>query len=207
MFTPDAISGPADLDPRVERCRAVVDVLLDVGMKLVRTLDPEQGAPPVSDPVHAYCRLARALRLTLLVEARLTALAEGGAAAVASERGLSQSAEAEDDDEPADELETAEAGETSERLRVERDREAPDEIQRFLTRPLADLAAIICRDLGLAPAEALEVQTAFSDLTANDDDVDERAPRALDPPPTGPWRTPQGSARRAEHRKRPHPPP
>ena len=185
----------------------MVDVLLDVGMKLVRTLDPEQGAPPVRDPVHAYCRLARALRLTLLVEARLAALAEGGAEAVAAERGLSQSAEAEDDDEPADELETAEAGKTSERLRVERDREAPDEVQRFLTRRLADLAAIICRDLGLPPAEALEVQATFADLTANDD-VDERTLGADPPPDRAALRgAPQESLRPATQRRRPHPPP
>jgi hypothetical protein len=79
--------APADLDPRVERCRRVVDGLVEVGMNLVRTLDPANGPASVRDPFLAYCRISRALRLTLVLEARLAALVEaGGPAAQVSER-------------------------------------------------------------------------------------------------------------------------
>ena len=172
MSAPDAASDPADLDPRVERCRRVVDTLLDVGMKLVRTLDPERGPAPVRDPILAYCRIARALRLTLLVEARLAALALGGAPALAVERRLAGAEEETREDEPADGTEAgdpAEGVERGERDRIDRDRETPDEIDRLLHRPIPEIAAIICHDLGLAPAQAIEVQAAFADLTANDD--------------------------------------
>jgi len=183
MLTPSAASvasgDSAALDPRVERCRQAVDLLLDCGMKLARALDPERGPPLVRDPVLAYCRLSRALRLTVLLETRLAALAEGGVRV--AERGFALAAEAAVQDageaEPTDAQDTggegaahrAETCQAGERVGVQRDREAPDEIERFFNRPLTELAAAICCDLGLSAAEALEIQAAFADLTANDD--------------------------------------
>jgi hypothetical protein len=172
MFAPDATAESADLDARVERCRRVVDTLIEVGMKLVRTLDPERGPAPVRDPFQAYCRISRALRLTLLIEARLAALAEGGGPAVAAERGLAGTSVEGSQGEPLEEPEAEAAGEAAEaagRAGGERDREAPDEISRFLSRPMGEIVAMVCRDFDLPQAEADEAQAAFAELTANDD--------------------------------------
>jgi hypothetical protein len=172
MSCSDAIGAPAGLDHRVERCRRVVDVLTEVGMKLVRTLDPQRGPASVRDPIAAYCRLSRALRLTLLLEARLEALARGGAAAMTAERRLAAGAPegAPQDAEAVEAVEAVEHAEADDaEARRERDREGPDEIDRFLARPLTEVAAAVCRDLGLSSAEAHEAEAAFAELTANDD--------------------------------------
>ena len=145
----------------------MVDTLLDIGMKLVETLDPQRGSSQVSDPIQAYCRLSRSLRLTMMLESRLATLAAGGARVLAAERSLAQAAEEADDDKEDEGSEPVAARGGS--IRVERDREAPDEIARYLKRPLTELAAAICRDLGLPAAEARDVEAAFASLTANDD--------------------------------------
>jgi len=150
----------------------------------VRTLSPELGPTPVRDPVLAYCRLARSLRLTMILETRLAAIGKGGAQTLAAERSLAQAAEEasqDADDEATDDkadggAKTGEAAGRGESGRLERDREFVDEIERGFNLPLAELAAAICRDLGLAPAEALEVQAAFAELTANDDQPDSVEP-------------------------------
>ena len=216
VLTPDAsstpIGEPTAVDPRVERCRQVVDVLLDTGMKLVRTLSPELGPTPVRDPVLAYCRLARSLRLTMILETRLAAIAKGGAQTLAAERSLAQAAEEasqDADDEATDDEadggpEAGEAAERGESDRVERDRESADEIERGFKLPLAELAAAICRDLGLPAAEALEVQTAFAELTANDDQPEPAGP--VRPTPfsdLGEGRRRQGGSRWKGSRPRP----
>jgi len=141
-------------------------------MNLVRTLDPERGPAPVRDPFQAYCRVSRALRLTLMIEARLAALAEGGAPAAAAERELAGPSTAAVEGEPLEGLEAGEAAETVQRAGVERDREGPDEIDRFLSRPMGEIVAMVCREFGMSPAEADEAQAAFAELTANDDDSD-----------------------------------
>ena len=145
----------------------MVDTLLDIGMKLVETLDPQHGPAPVSDPIQAYCRLSRSLRLTMMLESRLATLAAGGALAPAAERSLAQAADEADDDEADEGSNTVAARGGS--ARIERDREAPDEIARYLNRPLTELGAAICRDLGLPAVEARDVEAAFASLTANDD--------------------------------------
>jgi len=166
----------------------MVDTLLDIGMKLVETLDPQRGSSQVSDPIQAYCRLSRSLRLTMMLESRLATLAAGGARALAAERSLAQATEAADDDEADEGSEpvAARGGST----RIERDREAPDEIARYLNRPLTELAAAICRDLGLPAVEARDVEAAFANLTANDD-----APEP-DPARPAPGRDPLEDRRR-----------
>jgi hypothetical protein len=153
----------------------VVDLLTEVGMKLVRTLDPDRWPAPVRDPFAAYCRLSRALRLAMLLDVRLAALAIDGGVALAAERSLSAGA-------PTDvERAEAQAPRDDAKDRPERDRpdrEGPDEIDRFLTRPLTEIAAVICRDLGLSRAETAEALSAFAELTANDDAPDPDSPGA-----------------------------
>lgn len=142
----------------------MVDALTEVGLELLRGL---KAAAAGRDPVLAYCRLSRSLRLTLMLEARLEAIVEGGAAALAAERATAAAA-----DIPAPEpLETEARAERAQGAETgrERDREAPDEIDAFLTRPLTEVAAAVCEGLGLAPDKAREALDAFADLAANDD--------------------------------------
>jgi hypothetical protein len=56
-----------------------VDGLVAVGMNLLCTLYPASGPASVRDPFLAYCRISRALRLTVLIEMPLAALADEGA--------------------------------------------------------------------------------------------------------------------------------
>jgi hypothetical protein len=206
MFAPDATAESADLDARVERCRRVVDTLIEVGMKLVRTLDPERGPAPVRDPLQAYCRISRALRLTLLIEARLAALAEGGAPAVAAERSLAGTSAEGCQDEAPEEPEAEDADEAAEvagRCGGEGDREAPDEINRFLARPMGELVAMVCRDFGLPQPEADAAQAVFAELIANDDadDPEGREPDLARPGHAGQRDLGRRGARRAGPRR------
>ena len=176
MVANDITSDQARRDARVERRRRAVDALVEVGMNLVRTLDPANGPAAVRDPFQAYCRISRALRLTLMLEARLSALADEGAVAMAAERRLAEASaeDAEGESEAAD-LET----ERGERVGgAERERQDPDEVGRFMSRPMAEVAAMVCHEFGLAAAQAGEVQAAFTYLIANDD--------ACTPDPSGP---------------------
>ncbi len=125
------------------------------------------------DPFQAYCRISRALRLTLLLEARLAALADEGASAMAAERRLA--AQPTDDAEDKDEDEQPEAIEGVQRVGVERDRQDIDEIGQAVSRAMGEIAAMICRDFGLSNTEAEEAHAAFADLTANDDATDDAA--------------------------------
>jgi len=179
LLSGDIPSQPADLDARVERCRRVVNTLVEVGTKLLQTLDPDHGPAPVRDPLQAYCRLARSLRLTLMIEARLAALVDGGAVAMAAERRLAERAEAAPEDGPGEDgPEQSDAEEVRGDNAVERDRQDPDEISRFLSKPISEIAAMIGQDFGLSTAQAGEAQAAFAALIANDD--------ADDPDPSGP---------------------
>ncbi len=176
MTRPPATSEPTAADPRIARCRLVVDTLTEVGMALVRSLHPAAGAAPVGDPYLAYCRVARALRLTLLLDRRLDALALGGAEALAAEAARDTAVLAETDTDAPETPERPERPET-ETLRPARDREAPDEALRYLKRPLTELVTAICRGFGLSPDETAEAQAPFLALAANDD-----------PPPPDPAR-------------------
>jgi hypothetical protein len=177
MPHPPATSDENAPDPRIVRCRRVVETLTEVGINLVRSLDPRRGDAPVRDPYLAYCRVSRALRLLLLLDQRLAALAAGGAAALAAEAALDAKADLDAIDAP----ETAEKAERPERETFPRpgDRETPDEVLRYLKRPLVELVAAICQGFGLSPGETAEAQAPFLAMAANDD-----------PPPAAPAKPP-----------------
>jgi hypothetical protein len=120
----------------------VVDGLVPVGMNLLRTLDPASGPASVRDAFLAYCRISRALRLTVLIEMPLATLADEGApAALAAQRAAQ-----------------------------ERDRQDLDKIAQALSRPMAEIAAAAtwaCR--APRPARSSRRSPISSPLIANDD--------------------------------------
>ncbi len=144
---PDAV----DAELTARRLEAV-DQLVEIGMDLARALRRqvlEPDAPRVftGDLALAFSRIARAVRLSVLLAQRL----EDGLPALAA-----QGADAEADDaaaqaEPAERLDEGE-DERADTERGERgDREADERV--WLTRPISALAAQICRDLD-APYDA-----------------------------------------------------
>jgi hypothetical protein len=182
MTPPPTTSEPAAADPCIADCLSVVRTLTEVGLALVRSLDPAAGPAPVADPYLAYCRVARALRLTVLLERRLAALAAGGAEALAAEAALDKAVVAETD---TDATETPERPET-ENLRPARDREAPDEVLRYLKRPLIDLVTAICRGYALSPEATADAKAPFLALAANDDPPPPPRPENHRPAPPAP---------------------
>jgi hypothetical protein len=148
MHTPSS-SSPAPDAAQVEltaRRMAAVDQLVDVGMALAEALRrqvAEPEAPRVfgGDLAMAYARIARAVRLTILLAERL----EQGLPALAPEAARAASAGPV---EAADNLEA----DLVEREWGERgEREADESV--WLKRPISALAAQICRDLD-APYDA-----------------------------------------------------
>jgi pyruvate/2-oxoglutarate dehydrogenase complex dihydrolipoamide acyltransferase (E2) component len=135
--------------------------LNEVGMALVETLDPRREPKPAGDVCLSFCNLARAVRLNIILDLRLDALARGE---IAAPRTAAAESEPHDPPDPAP---RAERGDRPERLdRLDRE---PDEIARALRAPLPELAGRICRDLGLSPEETVQAQAPFEALAANDD--------------------------------------
>ena len=145
LMAPDAV----DVELTARRMEAV-DRLVEIGMALTEALQRqvlEPDAPRVftGDLALAFSRIARAVRLSVLLAQRLE---DGLPAPQASdERAKADDAAAEPAerfDEAEDERADAEWGERA-------DREADESV--WLTRPISALAAQICRDLD-APYDA-----------------------------------------------------
>lgn len=186
-----APTGPDEdaCDPaeRIARQAYALQDLAEAGLQLTRALVDEvvagrDGPFRGVDPALAYSRLARAIRLTIALEARL---GEDGASGVAAARGAAAEsgaeaagleAEADAEAEPVIETEAAERGERPERERF--DEQLSD--AALLARPNGEVYARICRDLGTTPEPGL-----FPDLACNDDDAeaacDAAAPAAAAP--------------------------
>jgi hypothetical protein len=149
----DLALPPQSLDPRVERRMAVLRELTDIAMTLVRdvarrALDPDAPNDAVCALGLAYTRLARAVRQTIALEARMAneaadetrrTVRDRGAQAKRDARRLVKRviAEAHDDDE--EEIEDL-FDELDERLLDEDD-------TAFGDMPLGEIVARICRDL------------------------------------------------------------
>ncbi len=174
MNTSDASPDPSGLEPRLEprleRCRRVLDAMSDAGMRLLEALDPDDDAMSVRDLALAYSRISRTLRLTIILDMRLDALASGGLAALVAEQALAGAA-SETKDDAETEADPAEPSDRREDTRVRLDREAPDEALRYLKRPMVELVAAICRGFELSPEETEQAKAPFAALVANNDDA------------------------------------
>jgi hypothetical protein len=166
-----APTGPdddaCDRAKRIARQSSALQHLAEAGLQLTRALVDEVAAGREGrfrgvDPALAYSRLARAIRLTIALEARL---GEDGAGRAAAESGAEAAElEAEAEAEPVIETEAAERGERPERERF--DEQHSD--AALLSRPNGEVYARICRDLGTRPEPGL-----FPDLACNDDEAED----------------------------------
>jgi hypothetical protein len=151
-MTPATLSLPAD--PCTERRMAVLRELADVAMAVVRdvarrALDPDAPNDAVCNLSLAYTRLARAVRQTIALEARMAneaadetrrAVRARGAQTKRDARRLVKRviAESYDDEDDAEDL----LDELDERLLDEDD-------TNFGDTPIGEIVARICRDLGV----------------------------------------------------------
>jgi hypothetical protein len=160
-FAPDPIDAPASraggeagARPLAERQIEALGELVGIGLKIARAIEAqvdEAGAGPqamaeLNAAAIAYARVARAVRQSIMLQSRLS---EAQAARTAKARDLRGRVSRivrhaiEDEHDDAEQVERL-AGEAAERLEQERD----DDV---LMRPIREIAADICRDLGLSP--------------------------------------------------------
>jgi hypothetical protein len=148
----DSFASPADLtapaEARAERRLRLLAELAELGMTLARTLvaQAEDGAEAASQL--AYARIARAVRQTLALEAKLADESQVRREKQAREysyqrqakvrRLVERAIEADADDSDTDTL----LDDLNERLAD------PDDTD-FTNRPLIDVVAAICKDLGV----------------------------------------------------------
>jgi hypothetical protein len=148
----DPTPTPAD---RTERHLAMLARLAEIGMEIAeeagRQAPGEAGkGPQAADPALSFARTARAVRLTIALEARLAADRLATRRPEAARRRdrihtkVERALEAERDD--ADEVETL-ATAAWEQLTETDDAD-------LLDRPIHEVVARICADLGLSPAWA-----------------------------------------------------
>ena len=157
-----APTGPCE--DRAERHLRVLQELADIGMELARAVKA-QALDPQADPAAAaelgltFSRIARAVRQTVALEARLdrdrqTAAAERAERRVrqARDRALQNKARVRDLVERAIDAGASDAA-TAEDLLLDLDErlEDADDLAGFADRPVAEIVARICRDLGVAP--------------------------------------------------------
>jgi hypothetical protein len=181
-----ATPAPADARALIEQQIAALSRLTEIGMALAeeagrRGLDASEpaGGP---DPCLMFSRAARAVRLTIALQSRLLAelaaldrderLAEIGRETARGNRVrrlVERALDAGCDD--ADEAERLQAH-AWERLVDELD--DPD----FADRPIAEIVALICADLGLSPAETAR---AVAEVAGGADPPQSYHPEAFDP--------------------------
>ena len=139
---------PTSARDLIERQLVMLTRLAEIGMELA------EGAAATADPALTYARVARGVRMTIALQSRLLkdlaeldrGDAQAQAAKVAARRArihtlVERAIEAGQDDE--DEIERL-SDEARERLYD------GDEFDDLLDRPIAEVVALICRDLGLA---------------------------------------------------------
>ena len=187
--TPQDAPDPAgpDADARARRQLGLLEELADMGMEIARAVHRqatgqgdvriEAGDPLFADPVLAFTRVSRAVRLTLALEARVQEQIDARRAAASSAR-TSWSAETmsavetfkrrlfavagrpDEDDDGAARCEIAEIGwrELRERLvETEADDETETE-EADERRPVGEIIGDICRSLGVKPDWSLWAQ-------------------------------------------------
>jgi hypothetical protein len=166
---------PSDLpqDARAQQRLEMLRELAEIGMTLARGVERQAQAPEAGDLGLVFARIARAVRQTLALEARLEGELQVRARKAAFEReqdaasaarapvrerarivrrAVKRAIEAEADDDEAEQL----IEDLDERLC---DREDDED---FLDRPVGELVALICKDLGVTPDLSLWEDEAWA---------------------------------------------
>lgn len=156
---PDAVDVPSDgLKRQLDR----LDRLADAGLEMAAAIAAQVKAAESFDApavAMAYARVARAVRLTLALQSRLVSDRRTRDERAAAERAR---AEAEDDESDKARVERIverviraehDDEDTVEQLGAEAAERLDDDdlYDDLLDRPLSEIVAIICRDLGLSP--------------------------------------------------------
>jgi hypothetical protein len=181
MTTPSPSTEPADADPALRRLR-MLEELAEIGMDIARALRRralDEAAANAAQPDDqalglAFSRVARAVRQTLALEDRLDQDRQARDGAAQAERavqlaeqagaraieGLRVAIHRSEVRAKVEQVIEAEAGDADvERLLTDLDERLDDDEggADFLDRPLGELIAAICRDLGLTPDWSLWV--------------------------------------------------
>ena len=166
MSEAGAAAETATTDPhedRAERHLRVLQELTDIGMELARAvkaraLDPEADPAGAAELVLTFSRVARAVRQTVALEARIDRDRQAAAVERAErrvretlDRALRCKARVRDLVERA--IDSEASGGAAEDLLLDLDErlEDADDLAVFADRPVAEIVAHICRDLGVAP--------------------------------------------------------
>lgn len=170
-----ACGGDGETRPRplAERQIEALEELVGIGLKLARAIERRvdeatAGPPPLADlnaAAIAYARVARAVRQSILLQDRLKAGRDAATAKAADLRsrvaGIVGRA-IEDEHAEAEQVERL-AAEAAEGLEQER-------FGDVLARPIRQIVADICMDLGLAPDwRGLESEIAAAEAFARGD--------------------------------------
>ena len=188
MFSPPASATDPQPDwarPLFERQVALLGRLAEAGLEIAlaierqaKAAEPETGADTAATRAFvAYARVARAVRLTLMLQAKVIKQLQAlDSLAVQTASGATARDEADHDEQV--EQQKARLERIVGRI-AERQHDDPGEIERLLdetaerldhddlygdvlARPTSDLIALICQDLGLDPGWATLAQEAWA---------------------------------------------
>ena len=150
--SPEDPAGEAETAERVARQLAMLRELAELGMGMARAICADAQAPAgverrfAGDLALMFSRVSKAIRMTLVLEARLAEDLRTAGARRGEPVPRAQSApEALD---PTNDRDEAEAVETPQSERNERLTD-PNEFARLDDRPIADWVAVICEHLGV----------------------------------------------------------
>ena len=216
MLDPAAATELATTDPcedRTERHLRILQELADIGMELARAvkaraLDPEAEPAAAAELVLTFSRIARAVRQTVALEARIDRDRQAAAVERAErrvretlDRALRRKARVRDLVERA--IDSEASGAAAEDLLLDLDErlEDADDLAGFADRPVAEIVARICGDLGVAPPPNLwddegwgivQDQTSLTPGIRPDDSGPDWDPRELATNDTNTTNAPQG---------------
>lgn len=193
--------------PMLDRQLQVLGELAEIGLELARAVEAEAKGPE-PDParigleraVLAYSRVARAVRQTIMLQSRLIEALQAAEAGEADKARALQARRAKVEDAARRVIRRAIEAEHEAPERVERlAAEAAERLEReahgdLLVRPIREIIADICNDLGLDPDWAdLAAGLCEAEQAAGDDDADEPESFEViwlppDDPPHGPSR-------------------
>jgi hypothetical protein len=169
MNGPQPTSEPASADPspdRAERRLRILQELAEIGMDLARAVQRRALAAEdpavVANPALSFSRIARAVRQTVALEAKLdqdrqAVMAERAERRARDARLQAHKHKARIRDLVERAIDAEASGDAAEDLLCDLNErlEDADDLAAFADRPVAEIVAHICRELGLNPPPSL----------------------------------------------------